>query len=174
VCGLALSCWPSVGQLRAWDEVGEFCLCTSQPSNFPGHARVLFCYHLRSPPTSWHYLHRNFPLPEHRRKRNVHSGACIPVFCHLVSVVSAGENGTLNQILHQFQNVQPLNLLHQRTLSLLCNGVNNIPKYGRLSRMSCCRSRLWTVFELILRNPCIPTAVVDAETVRLCRWKTQM
>ena len=81
----------SVDQLRAWDEVGDFCPCTLQPLNCPEHARVLFCYHLRSPPTSWHYLHRSYPLPEHRRKGNDRSGACIPVFCHLVS---AGENGT--------------------------------------------------------------------------------
>jgi hypothetical protein len=43
---------PSVDQLRVWDAVRDFRLCTLQPSNFPGHARVLLCYHLRSPPTS--------------------------------------------------------------------------------------------------------------------------
>jgi hypothetical protein len=40
--------------------------------------------------------------------------------------------------------------------------------------MPCCRSRLRTVCELILRNPGIPAAVVDAATVRFRRWKTQM
>jgi hypothetical protein len=35
-------------------------------------------------------------------------------------------------MLRQFRNVQPLNLLHQRTLSRLCNGVNTAPKYGLL------------------------------------------
>ena len=40
--------------------------------------------------------------------------------------------------------------------------------------MLCCRSRLRTVCELILRNPSIPAAVVDAATVRFRRWKTRM
>ena len=84
-------------------------------------------------------------------------------------------DSSLNQILCQFRNVQLLNLLHRRTLSLLCNGVNNAPKYGLLSLMQCCRSRSRTVFELIRRNPGIPTVVVDAETaVRFRRWKTRM
>jgi hypothetical protein len=65
-------------------------------------------------------------------------------------------------------------LLHQRTLSRLCNGVNTAPKYGLLGLMPCCRSRLRTVCELILRNPGIPVAVVDAKTVRFRRWKTRM
>jgi hypothetical protein len=64
--------------------------------------------------------------------------------------------------------------LHQRTLSPLCNGVNTAPKYGLLGLMPCCRSRLRTVYELILRNPGIPAAVVDAATVRFRRWKTRM
>jgi hypothetical protein len=63
--------------------------------------------------------------------------------------------------------------LHQRTLSRLCNGVNTAPKYGLLGLMPCCRSRLWTVCELILRYPGIPAAVVDAATVRFRRWKTR-
>ena len=46
---------------------------------------------LRSFDTSWHYLHRSYPLPEHRRKRNVHSGDYIHVFCHHIS---AAENET--------------------------------------------------------------------------------
>jgi hypothetical protein len=78
-------------------------------------------------------------------------------------------DSSLNQILHQFRNVQPLNMLHHRTLSRLCNGVNTAPKYGLLGLMPCCRSQLRTVCKLILRNPGIPTAVVDAETVRFRR-----
>jgi hypothetical protein len=66
-------------------------------------------------------------------------------------------------------NVQPLNLLYHRTLSCLCNGVNTAPKYDLLGLMPCCRSRLRTVCELILRNPGIPAAVVDAATVRFRR-----
>jgi hypothetical protein len=42
-------------------------------------------------------------------------------------------------------------------------------KYGLLGLMLCCRSRLRTVCELILRNPSIPIAVVDTETVRFRR-----
>jgi hypothetical protein len=64
--------------------------------------------------------------------------------------------------------------LHQRIRSRLCNGVNTAPKYGLLGLMSCCRSRFLTVCELILRNPGIPAAVVDAATVRFRRWKTRM
>ena len=45
---------------------------------------------------------------------------------------SRKRDSSLNQILRQFRNVQPLNLLHQRTLSRLCNGVNTAPKYGLL------------------------------------------
>jgi hypothetical protein len=55
---------------------------------------------------------------------------------------SRKRDSSLNQILRQFLNVQPLNLLHQRTLSRLCNGVNTAPKYGLLGLMPCCRSRL--------------------------------
>jgi hypothetical protein len=71
-------------------------------------------------------------------------------------------DSSLNQILRQFRNVQPLNLLHQRIRSRLCNGVNTAPKYGLLGLMSCCRSRFLTVCEPILRNPGIPAAVVHA------------
>jgi hypothetical protein len=53
--------------------------------------------------------------------------------------------------------------------SRLCNGFTTAPKYGLLGLMSCCRSLLLTVCELILHNPGIPTAVVDAETVRFRR-----
>ena len=56
----------------------------------------------------------------------------------------------------------------------LCNGVNTAPKYGLQGLIPCCRSRLRTVCELILRNPCIPAAVVDAATIRFRRWKTRM
>ena len=84
---------------------------------------------------------------------------------------SRKRDSSLKQILRQFWNVQPLNLLHQWTLSRLCNGVNTVPKYGLLCLMSCCWSRLRTVCELILRNPGIPAAVVDATTVRFGRWK---
>jgi hypothetical protein len=87
---------------------------------------------------------------------------------------SRKRDSSLNQILRQFWNVQPLNMLHQWTFSCLCNGVNTAPKYGLLGLMPCCRSRLRTVCELILRNPGIPAAVVDAATVRFRRWKTQM
>jgi hypothetical protein len=87
---------------------------------------------------------------------------------------SRKRDSSLNQILRQFRNVQPLNLFHQRTLLRLCNGVNIAPKYGLLGLMSCCRSRLWTICELILRNRGIPAAVVDAATVRFGRWKIQM
>jgi hypothetical protein len=87
---------------------------------------------------------------------------------------SRKRDSSLKQILRQFWNVQPLNLLHQWTLSRLCNGVNTVPKYGLLCLMSCCWSRLRTVCELILRNPGIPAAVVDAATVRFRRWKTRI
>jgi hypothetical protein len=63
-------------------------------------------------------------------------------------------------------DLQPLNLLHQRPLSRLCNGVNTVPKYGLLGLMSCCRNRLRTACELIFRNQGIPAVVVDAATVR--------
>jgi hypothetical protein len=86
---------------------------------------------------------------------------------------SRKRDSSLNQILRQFWNVQPLNMLHQWTFSCLCNGVNTAPKYGLLGLMPCCRSRLRTVCELILRNPGIPAAVVDAATVRFRRWKTR-
>jgi hypothetical protein len=55
-----------------------------------------------------------------------------------------------------------------------CNGVNTAPKYGLLGLMPCCRSQLRTVCELILRNPGISAAVVDAATVRFRRWETRM
>ena len=87
--------------------------------------------------------------------------------------ISRKRDSSLNQILRQFRNVQPLYLLHQRTLSRLCNGVNTAPKYGLLGLMPCHRSRLRTVCELILRNPGIPAAVVDATAVRFRRWKTR-
>jgi hypothetical protein len=64
--------------------------------------------------------------------------------------------------------------LHQRTLSPLCNGVNTAPKYGLLGLMPCCRSRLRAFYELILRNPGISAAVINAATVRFRRWKTRM
>ena len=82
---------------------------------------------------------------------------------------SRKRDSSLSQILRQFRNVQFLNLLHQRTLSRLCNGVNTAPKYVPLGLMSCCRSRLWTICELILRNPGIPAAVIDAATVQFGR-----
>ena len=87
---------------------------------------------------------------------------------------SRKRDSSLNQILRQFRNVHSLNLLQQRTLSRLCNGVNTAPKYGLLGLMPCCRSRLWTVCELILRYPGILAAVVDAATVRFRRWKIRM
>ena len=43
------------------------------------------------------------------------------------------------------------------------------PKYDLLGLMPCCRRRLRTVCELIFRNPGIPTAVIDADTVRFRR-----
>jgi hypothetical protein len=54
---------------------------------------------------------------------------------------SRKRDSSLNQILRQFRNVQPLNLFHQRSLLRLCNDVNIAPKYGLLGLMSCCRSR---------------------------------
>ena len=78
VCGLASSCWNNslcrsiTCMMWAW----RIRLYTLLPLNFPGH--VYFA------PTSWHYLHRSNPLPEHRRKRNVHSGAYLRVFCHIM------------------------------------------------------------------------------------------
>jgi hypothetical protein len=87
---------------------------------------------------------------------------------------SRKRDSSLNQILRQFRNVQLLNLLHQRTLSRLCDGVNTAPKHALMGLMPCCRSRLRTVCELILRNPGIPAAMVDAATVRFRRSKTQM
>jgi hypothetical protein len=93
----------------------------------------------------------------------------IPAPIYAYSVISCfcsrKRDSSLNQILRQFRNVQPLNQLHQQTLSRLCNGINTAPKYGLLGLMPCCRSRLRTVCELILRNPVIPVAVVDAATV---------
>ena len=68
---------------------------------------------------------------------------------------SRKRDSSLNQILRQCWNVQPLNLLHQRP-----SGSNVI-----LSKPVC---------ELILRNSGIQTAVVDAATVRFRRWKTRM
>ena len=49
-----------------------------------------------------------------------------------------------------------------------------ISKCGLLGLMPCGRRRLRTVCELVLRNPGIPAAVVDAAAVRFRRWKTQM
>ena len=95
-------------------------------------------------------------------------------FRRLYTRIYAAPDSSLNQILRQFRNVQPLNLLHQRFLSRLCNGVNTAPKYGLLGLMPCCRNRLRTVCELILCNQGIPAAVVDAATVRFRRWKTRM
>ena len=89
-------------------------------------------------------------------------------------VCSRKRDSSLNQIICQFRNVQPLNLLHQHTLSRLCNGVNTAPKYDILDLMPCYRRRLRTVCELILCNPGIPAAVVDAATVRFRRWKIRM
>ena len=110
------------------------------------------------------------PLPKQRRKRNVRLYTRIlpSRFCR------RKRDSSLNLILRQFRNVQPLNLLYQRTLSCLCNGINTTPKYGLLGLMACCRCRLQTIFELNLRNPGIPAAVVDAATVRFRRWKTRM
>jgi hypothetical protein len=105
---------------------------------------------------------------EKRSFRHLHTCIMQSCFC------SRKRDPSLNQILRQFRNAQPLNLLHQRTLSHLCNGVNTAPKYGLLDLMPCCRSRLRTVCELILRNPGIPAAVVDAATVRFRRWKTRL
>ena len=102
------------------------------------------------------------PLPRQRRKRNVRLYTRI-----LPSRFGRRKRySSLNLILRQLCNVQPLNLLYQRTLSCLCNGVNTAPKYGLLGLMPCCRSRLRTVCELILRNPGIPAAVVDPTTVQ--------
>jgi hypothetical protein len=53
--------------------------------------------------------------------------------------------------------------------NLTADGVNTAPKYGLLGLMPCHRSRLRTVCELILRNPGIPAAVVDATAVRFRR-----
>ena len=47
-------------------------------------------------------------------------------------------DSSLNQILRHFRNVKPLNMLNQRTLSRLCNGVNTAPKYGILGIMPEC------------------------------------
>jgi hypothetical protein len=89
-------------------------------------------------------------------------------FCNRIRDLS------LNHILRQFRNVQPLNLFHLRTHLRLCNCVNIAPKYDLLGLMSCCPSRLWNFCELILRNPGIPAAVVDAATVRFGRWTIRM
>jgi hypothetical protein len=89
-------------------------------------------------------------------------------------VCSRKRDSSLNQILCQFRNVQPLNLLHQQTLSRLFNGINTALKYDLLGLMPCCRSRLRTVCELNLRNRGIPAAVVDAATVWFHSWKTRM
>jgi hypothetical protein len=72
-------------------------------------------------------------------------------------------DSSLSQIMGQFWNVQLLNLLHQWTLSRLCNCVNTTSKYGLMCLIPCCRSQLRSVCELILRDPGIPTAVVDAK-----------
>jgi hypothetical protein len=117
-------------------------------------------------PTSWHYFH----FLNKGRKRNVRLYTRILLSCFC----SRKRDSSLNLILRQFRNVQPLNLLYHRTLSCLCNGVNTAPKYDLLGLMPCCRSRLRTVCELILRNPGIPAAVVDAATVRFRRWKIRM
>ena len=68
--------------------------------------------------------------------RRLYTGILPSRFC------SRKRDRSLNQILRQYRNVQPLNLLHQRTLSRQCNGVNTSPKYGLLCRMPYCLSRL--------------------------------
>jgi hypothetical protein len=99
----------------------------------------------------------------------------VPVYpCSAISFLLDNTVPSLTQIMWQFLNVQPLNMLHQRIVSRLCNGFNTVPKYGLLGLMPCCRSLLRTVCELILQNPGIPTAVVDAERVRFRSWKTRM
>jgi hypothetical protein len=52
----------------------------------------------------------SYPLAEHRRKRNVHSGAYIHVFCHHVS---AAENETRRRtkFFASFGMSSPLNLV---------------------------------------------------------------
>jgi hypothetical protein len=74
--------WPSVVLLEnpicrsitcmSWGWINSF-LCITV-LNCMGHALGLFCGQLR------HYFNRSYPLPEHTRKRNVHSGAYVPVY----------------------------------------------------------------------------------------------
>ena len=107
---------------------------------------------------------RSYPQEKGKRSfRHLYSHVVPSRFC------SRKRDSSLTQILRQFRNIHPLNLLHQRTLSRLWNGVNTAPKNGLMGLMLCCRSRLRTVSELNLRNPGIPAAVVDAETVRFRR-----
>ena len=100
---------------------------------------------------------------EKRSFRRLYTGILPSRFC------SRKRDRSLNQIPRQFRNVQSLNLLHQRTLSRQCNGVNTSPKYGLLFLMPYCLSRLRTVCELVLRIPSIPVAVIDTATVRFRR-----
>jgi hypothetical protein len=175
MCGLALSCWNnslcrSITCMRWGWKIASLYLTAVK---FPGTCTRSV---LRSFERAAHIM--ILPLPklstswiqeeEKRSFRRLYTRILPSRFC------SKERDSSLNQILRQSRNVQPLNLLHQRTISRLCNGVNTAPKYGLLGLTPCSRSRLQTVCELILSNPGIPAAVVDAATVRFCRWKTRM
>jgi hypothetical protein len=130
VCGLALSCWNnslcrSITCMRwGWRISSLYLIAVTLPGTctrsvlrsfvIPTHIMTL------PPPklsTSWE---------EKRSFRRLYTRILPSPFC------SRKRDSSLNQILRQFRNVQPLNLLHTRTLSRLCNGVNTAPKYGIL------------------------------------------
>ena len=170
MCGIVLSCWDN-------------CLCRSITSmRWSWRISSLYLTAVKLHGTCTRSVVRSFEIAAHimtltppklstswtqeeerRSFRRLYTSILPSRFC------SRKRDSSLNQILRQFWNVQPLSLLHPRTLSRLCNGVNTAPKYGLLGLMLCCRSRLQTVCELI-----ITAAVVDAATVRFRRWKTRM
>jgi hypothetical protein len=174
LCGLALSCWNnplcrSITCVKWGWRISSLYLTAVK---LPGTCTVCF-------PIIWDSCpHHDTTITEAIHFLNTGGRKTFipaPIFTYSATrFYSRKRDSSLNQILRQFRNVQPLNLLHQRTLSHLCKVVNIAPKYGLLGLMLCCRSRSRTVCELILRNPGIPAAVVDAATVRFRRWKTRI
>jgi hypothetical protein len=165
VCGLALSCWNnslcrSITCMRWGWRISSLYLTAVK---FSGTCTmsVLWSFEIAAHIMTLPLLKLSTYWTQEEEKgsfRRLYTRILPSCFC------SRKRDSSVNQILRQFRNVQPLNLLHQRTLSRLCNGINTAPNYGLLGLIPCCRSRLRTVCELNLRNPGIPAAVVDAAT----------
>ena len=83
-------------------------------------------------------------------------------------------DSSLNHTLLQFCRFQTRTVLHHRTLAWRSQSLKVAPRYGRLARNPCLRSRFRTVCPEILRSPGMRFGVTVAATVLFRRWSNRM